>query len=203
MATTTYATLAELKARMAITVATWDTMIEDALESASREIDGHCGERKFWLDDDVSARVYYPDSAGFTAVDDIATTTGLIVKTDSAGDGTYATTWSAADYELQPLNGIVDGETGWPYWQIKAVGAYHFPCNATRAPLQVTAKWGWAAVPANVSEACRIIAEEIYKLKDAPFGVAGFGDMGVVRIRDNPKVAGMLFRYQRDGVKVA
>jgi hypothetical protein len=202
VATTIYASVAELKSRMAITVSTWDTQLADALESASREIDGHCGQRKFWLDDAVSARVYYPDRAGFTAVDDIATTVGLIVKTDTTGDGTYATTWAAADYELQPLNGIVDGETGWPYWQIKAVGAYRFPCNATRAPLQVTAKWGWAAVPGPVKQACLILAEATFKAKDAAFGVAGFDGMGVVRVRDNPMAAAKLRKYRRDPVLV-
>lgn len=202
MATTTYATRAELKARMSITQTTWDTAIDDALESVSREIDGYCGKRKFWLDDTVSARIYYPDQAGFTEVDDIATTTGLVIKTDTAGDGTYVTTWASTDYELQPLNGIVDGEAGWPYWQIKAVGNYRFPMCATRAPLQVTAKWGWAAVPAPVKQACLILAEATFKAKDAAFGVAGFDGIGVVRVRDNPMAAAKLRKYRRDPVLV-
>jgi len=33
----------------------------------------------------------------------------------------------------------------------------------------------------------------LYKLKDAPFGVMGFGGMGnVVRVRENPKVMALL-----------
>lgn len=203
MATTTYATRTELKARMSITQTTWDTAIDDVLESVSREIDGHCN-RKFWLADTTSARLFYPGGYGIAEVDDFSTIVGLVIKTDSAGDGTYATTWSASDYELHPLNGVVSGIEGWPYREIKAVGSQRFPVCATwqRAPLQVTALWGWAAVPAPVKQACLILAEATFKAKDAAFGVAGFDGIGVVRVRDNPMAAAKLRPYVLDPVLV-
>jgi hypothetical protein len=199
VATTTYATRAELKSRMSITVTTWDTMIDDVMESVSREIDGHCN-RRFWVDDDVSARIYYPDSYRSAEVDEFSTTIGLVIKVDSTGEGTYATTWTSSDYELSPLNGVVDGEAGWPYRKIKPVGGQRFPTYDTefrRAPLQVTAKWGWAAVPGPVKQACLILGEATFKSKDAAFGVAGFDGVGVVRVRDNPMAAAKLSKYRR------
>lgn len=200
---TLYATLAELKARVGGVVGTTeDDALTNALASASRGIDLWC-KRRFYRDDVATARVFQPVSPRVAFVDDFWTTDGLIIATGE-GDDTFATTWTSAERQLEPLNGIVDGVAGWPYWRIRSRGGSTYSLGSTGdVTLQVTAKWGWAAVPANVSEACRIIAEEIYKLKDAPFGVAGFGDLGVVRIRENPKVAAMLFRYQRDGVKVA
>lgn len=202
MATTAYATTAELKTRMSISQSTYDTMIADALESVSREIDAHCN-RRFYVDDSVSARVYYPDGFCETRIDDFSTVTGLLVKTDTAGDATYATSWASTDYELSPLNGIVDGEAGWPYNRIKAVGNYRFPMYALRAPLQVTAKWGWAAVPSPVKQAALIMAEATFKAKDAAFGVAGFDGMGAVRVRDNPMAERKLRKYVLDPVLVA
>jgi hypothetical protein len=120
---------------------------------------------------------------------------GLLVAVDSDGDGVFETTWTAADYELRPLNGIVGGQPGWPYNQIRAVGSKCFPRCSRRAVLQVTARWGWAAVPAPVHEACLIVASETVKLRDAPFGVAGYGDYGAIRVRNNPMAMGMLAPY--------
>jgi hypothetical protein len=198
-----YATLDELKARVGgVAGSSEDDALTNALMAASRGIDLWC-KRRFYRDDVATARVFQPVSPRVAFVDDFWTTDGLIIATGE-GDDTFATTWTSAERQLEPLNGIVDGVAGWPYWRIRSRGGSTYSLGSTGdVTLQVTAKWGWAAVPANVSEACRIIAEEIYKLKDAPFGVAGFGDLGVVRIRENPKVAAMLFRYQRDGVKVA
>jgi hypothetical protein len=198
-----YATLDELKSRLGgVTGSSEDDALTNALTAASHGINLWCG-RRFYRDDTASARVFKPVSPRVAIIDDFWTTDSLIVATGE-GDDTFATTWTTADRQLEPLNGIVNGEPGWPYWLVRARNGSSFPAGSVGdVTVQVTAKWGWAAVPANVSEACRIVAEEIYKLKDAPFGVAGFGDMGVVRIRENPKVAAMLFRYQRDGVMVA
>jgi hypothetical protein len=78
-----------------------------------------------------------------------------------------------------------------------------FPTSAKRAPLQVTARWGWTAVPAPVADACLILAEEDFKLKDSPFGVGGYGQFGIIRVRDNPMAARMLAPYRRDAVMAA
>lgn len=200
-----YATLAEIRSRVGITDAADtadDARLTAALTTASRGIEHEtvCG-RQFNDAGTASARVYTVDGADLALVDDFSTTTGLVVKTDTAGDGTYATSWASSDYQLEPLNGIVSGMTGWPYWRIRAVGSRRFVPSA-RATLQVTARWGWSAVPAPVKEACLIVATEIGKLKDAPFGVAGFGEYGAIRVRQNPIAMGMLAPYRRSPVLV-
>jgi hypothetical protein len=48
-----------------------------------------------------------------------------------------------------------------------------------------------------------MLAEETFKMKDAPFGVAGFSDFGAVRVRDNPKVMSLLNRYIRTPILTA
>lgn len=199
-----YATLAQVKSRLSVPTATTtdDTLIEEAIESASREIDNHC-YRRFYTDASATARVYYPTKSALVAIDDFYTATGLVIKTDTAGDGTYATTWASTDYELHPLNGIVDGESGWPYWEIKAIGSHRFPiCSDGPAPLQVTAKWGWSAVPKPVYEACRIMAAANFYGKDVKFGSTGIADLGIIQVRDNPTAAAKLRKYRRDPVKV-
>lgn len=100
---------------------------------------------------------------------------------------------------------------GWPFEKIVAVGtSLYFPCgrldsyglgrvNRRRpASVQVIARWGWAAVPEAVKTACKITASDLSKLKDAPFGVAGFDQYGAVRVRANPIVMRTLGPYMRE-----
>ncbi|ASU81507.1 phage gp6-like head-tail connector protein [Nocardiopsis gilva YIM 90087] len=191
-----YATLASLKSYMGVTTASDDTELQDALDSVSREIERHCN-RQFNKTTTAYARVFIPDMCGWAAVDDLHTTTDLVVETDANADGTYGTTWAAADYQLEPLNGIVDGQTGWPFYKIRSIKAKRFPVTGQEATLRVTAQWGWDAVPEPVRQACLILASETYNLRQAPFGVAGSDDFGVIRVRDNKMAAAKLARYCR------
>ncbi len=197
----TYVTLLELKDRLGDIGNEDDDVLQGALNAASRGIEKFTG-RQFNDAGTATARVYRPDTHNRVQVDDFHTTTGLIVATDEGDTGVFGSTWTAGQYELTPLNGIVDGETGWPYSKIRAVSDRYFPCGR-RATVQVTARWGWATAPAAVKEACLISAVEIFKLKDAPFGVGGYTDFGIMRVRDNPFVARMLAPYQRHVLLVA
>lgn len=154
-----------------------------------------------------TAKVYGPRGRGQirgivssceAVVHDIWDTTNLVVKTDDGDDGNYSTTWDASDYTLEPLNQL-DGDSYTPYWRIRAVGTRVFPTFHRRPALQVTAAWGWAAVPAEVKQAALIKAARVFTRKDSPQGVAGFGEFGVVRVsaRMDPDVAEMLnpFRH--------
>lgn len=195
-----YATLAEMKSRKGIDDTLDDFEILGALAAITHDIDNECG-RVFTRAATATAREYYPASPTLCLVHDFYTTTGLVVATDG-GDGTYATTLTAADYQLEPLNGVVDGKPGWPYWKIRLVGGATFPAATTsiRAPVRATAKWGWAAIPGAVKEAALILASETFKLVDAPFGVAGFGAFGAVRVRDNPMAMRKLAPYRREPI---
>lgn len=199
-----YATRDELKARMDVPLSDTadDSRFDAALASASRGIEQFCG-RQFNQTTTASARVFYPINGCLARVDDFHTTTDLAIATDDGDAGSYSTTWSTSDYQLEPLNGIVDGESGWPYYRIRAVGSRHFPTCNRRVPLQITARWGWAEIPAPVKEACLILAEEAAKLANSPFGVGGYGQFGILRVRDNPMAARVLMPYRHDPVLVA
>lgn len=196
-----YATVEELKNRLGIADYEDEVRLQDAVDAATDGINKFCG-RQFNDAGSATARVFKADHECLVRVDDFHTTTGLVVKTDDGDSGVYGTTWSAVDYELHPLNGVVDGLPGWPWHTIRSVNYRLFPCYR-RAGVQVTAQWGWAEVPTNVHEACLIAAEEIFKIRDTPFGIGGYGDFGVIRVRDNPFTARMLNPYRRNMVLVA
>jgi hypothetical protein len=176
-------------------------LIERAINAVSRAIDRYCGfpKRKFWLDPSVTVRSYVVYEYGCVWVHDIGSTVGLIVATDGAGDGTYSTVWSTSDYRLEPSDADQLG-TAYAYWKIVALGSRYFPMSYQNRPtLRVTARHGWSAIPDEVSQACVIRATSIIKRKDAPFGVAGFGEFGTsVRIRaEDPDVADLLSPFRR------
>ena len=195
-----YADLGELKNYLAIGDQADDAVLTDALASVSREIEDHT-QRQFNQSAAATSRRYYPEHACLVQVDDLHTTTGLVVETDADGDGTFETTWSSADYELYPLDGVVGGVPGWPFSEIRAVASHTFP-RGGRPTVRITAQWGWAEVPDPVKQACLILASETAKLKDAPFGVAGFSEWGAVRVRQNPLAAKKLAPYVRHPVLV-
>jgi hypothetical protein len=196
----TYAGITDLKAYMGIGDTADDAKLQDALQSASRGIEHFC-DRAFWPSLAATARTFHPRTSALAVVDDFWTATGLVVKTDAGDDATYETTWTSAEYSLEPSNQIVAGELGWPYYRILAVGR-SFPCGV-RPSVQVTAKWGWPSVPSPVKQACLVVAAETFKLKDSPFGVGGYSQFGIIRVRDNPLAARMLGPYQRHPVLVA
>ncbi len=201
-----YATLPELKAYMFQSIQdtdVYDGTLTDALASVSREIETHCN-RQFNKAAEVSVREYGPERVftirspltHWVEVDDFWADAGLVVE---SGTG-YATSWTASDFTLYPRNGIVSGQPGWPFWQIHAASPALLSFGS--AGLRVTAKWGWAAVPPPVKQACLILAAETFQIKDAPFGVAGMDQFGVIRVRDNRMAAAKLAPYRRDPIKV-
>jgi hypothetical protein len=173
-----YATLTQVKSAMRITDNIDDTLIEMAIESASRAIDGFA-MRSFYSFG-TATRYYAADDSYVVQTDDIAGT-AITLQTSSAGDGVFDQTWSPIDYQLEPTNGYTDGLTV-PYTRIRAVENYLYPVEADQALVKVTAVFGWPAVPIAITQACVIQSSRLFKRLDSPLGVAGFGDMGAVRV---------------------
>lgn len=195
----TYATLDELKSYMSLVGQSGlDEQMTDALRSASREIERYT-KRQFNTDVTVSVRLYRPSNRYCLSVDDFSTATGLIVKTDNEGDGVFETTWASTDYELYPVNAPLDG---WPYTKIQSTGTKWFPTYTGKGQItaQITALFGWKEVPPPVKQACLVLAAANFQLKDAPLGIAGMGEFGVLRVRDSQTAASKLKMYCRHNV---
>lgn len=190
-----YATQAELKQMLGIPNSDVmdDQMLDLAMESASRMVDDYT-RRRFYADTTTTSRTYRAQHSDFVYVDDFQPSTGgysVVVKTDEDDNGTFETTWVVTtDYQLEPTNTTDSIQRAQNL--IVAVGSRNFPKTGNRARVEVTAKWGWPAVPAAVKYAALLVAEDLFKSKDAPFGVAGFGDIGVMRVRANPKAVELL-----------
>lgn len=198
---TEYCTLAELKAYMGITDTSADTQLGDAIITASRDVDHYCG-RRFFADTNATARVFVPSRVDMVTTDDFQSTVGLIVQVDSGDNGSFSLTLNSANYELEPFNNVFDGEPGWPYYRIRSLNGEFIMWNRRQASVQVTAKWGWAAVPGPIKQATIYLAEEAYRMKDSPFGIVSGDQLGPIRLRPNQRLLAMLDPYRRTGVLV-
>lgn len=198
-----YVSVAELKGYLNLlaTDTTEDDRLQTALTTASSWVRKFCG-RDFNKTSTASARVFRPRDNRVCVVDDFWSTTGLLIGVDYADDGTYTTPWTVAagDVELQPYNGTVDGEPGWPYNALHGINQ-QFTCSR-RPQVRLTAKWGWDAVPEPVRQATVLRAEDIYKLKGSPFGVAGDATTGPIFVRDNRAVLSLLRPYRATAAAV-
>lgn len=188
-----YATLAQVKASARITDSVDDDLLELAIEAASREIDQAC-ERSFY-NAGTATRIFAAQDQYVTEIDDLVSLVHL--KTDPEGDGNYTITWSATDYVLEPLNGIAGGIPQ-PSTRIRARDTYLFPIEEGEPLVEVRGVWGWSSVPTAITQATVILASRIFKRNDSPLGVAGFGDLGVIRVgKLDPDVESLIHAFRK------
>ena len=144
-----YASVAQLEYRLG-TSDDGDGTYPDLLDAASRAVESFT-RRQFNRVDVASARRFRALDPHRVAVDDFHTLDGLTVVVSG-------TAWDTATYiDPRPWDGVVNGMTGWPYFDLFAINRT-FPWS--RRPLvTVTAQWGWAEVPSGIVEATLDVAE--------------------------------------------
>lgn len=192
--TNAYCSLNELKAATRISDNVDDSLLEMAIESASRAIDSYTN-RNFYSSG-TATRYYSPQNSYICETDDIISLSSL---TTLDADDNYTVTWAAKDYQLEPLNGFVDGFSV-PYTRIRAIDDYVFDTLGGQATVKVVGVFGYSATtPMSIKQATIIQASRIYKRLDSPLGVAGFGDLGVVRVGSklDPDVAQLVDSFRR------
>lgn len=192
-----YITLANLKTYLAIDDSVEDTLLENIIESASRSID-RIANRRFYIDSTTSARLYQNRTYYTCLTDDIATATGLVVKTNPDSSGTYQTTLTyGTDYILNPNNALAAGR---PFTSIVLVGSNAFSLPTTlRSQVEVTAKWGWPTVPDDIEQATYILSADLYKRKDSIGGVLGLSELGAIRMSPLGRdIAAMVRAYRKE-----
>ena len=188
-----YATLAQVKSALRITDNVDDTLLEQAIESASRRIDGYCG--RWFYKTTSTAILVYPFDYYNVPVQDIANTS-VTVAVSTQGNGTYDQVWTqGVDYQLEPLNASLNSK---PYNNIMAIGGKTFPIQLQpNVPyVQVTAQWGWQTVPIDVTQACVLLSIRQFARLNAALGIVGFNDMAIQVKAVDPDVRDLLNQYR-------
>lgn len=194
-----YCSLAELKLSLRIPDTDDDDLLDLAIDAAGAAIDGYCNRTFVAAGTVVAARRFATMNPAVCQIDDVGDLTGLVIETDD-GTGSWPTVWAGTDWDTEPVNSTVDGQP-WPTMRLRAVGQYSFP-TGYQALVRVTARWGWPDIPKAVKAATVLQAARLYKRADSPLGVAGFSDLGVMRVARglDPDVQQLVDPYRRLGV---
>lgn len=199
-----YATLAELRTWLSIDDSYDDHTLQPTLLAAEAGVDAYCGWR--FVATAGTRRFLVPEDTYLLHLGSspLATLAGVTVAVDLDDTGTFETVWTATDWQAEPLDGVgPTGETGWPYTRIRALGGLHFPDTMYgRASVQVTATFGWAAVPEAVSQATLIAAAWLWSNKASPSGVQ-MTEFGPMTIRQMPQAERLLHPYRRGSAIIA
>jgi hypothetical protein len=192
---TAYATLAQVKAALRITDSVDDTLLEMARVSASDLIDGYTG-RTFTTSGTVT-RVFAPADDYVLQTDDLAGT-AVTITSSTGADGVFDVTWKTTDYQLEPLNGVSNGQAV-PFTRIRAIQDYLWPTAGGEATVRVRGVFGFPSIPLVITQATVLQSSRIFTRLQSPLGVAGFGEMGVVRVTRalDPDVAALVEPYRR------
>jgi hypothetical protein len=184
-----YATLQQIKSAVRITDAVDDALLEMAVEAASRMIDAEC-DRSFY-NSGTATRDFIPNDSYVVDTDDL--TQIVSVKIDDAGEGTFPITLQMTDYQAEPVNQRVSGNP-FPITRLRMIGDYLLPIWYGQATVRIQGVYGFTPTPIQVTQACVIQASRIFKRLDSPLGVAGFGDMGAMRVGKTDPDVSMLIR---------
>ena len=187
-----YCSLNQIKAALRITDAVDDTLLEMAVESASRMIDSEC-DRNFFSTS--ATRDFIPSDSYTVDTDDLTAITS--VKIDDQGDLTFLITLAVSDYQAEPVNQRVSGNA-FPIYRLRMIGDYLLPLWGQQATVRIQGTYGFTPVPTQITQATVIQAGRIFKRLDSLLGFAGFSDMGVARVgRVDPDVAAMIRPFKK------
>ena len=194
-----YASLAQIKAALRIGAgdATDDALLEMAVESASRLIDAYCG-RNFLLGG-TATRYYNTEDPYVVQIDDARSISAVSTSSSENGvfDISFNMTARTGDIQAEPINDYVGGLV-WPFTRLRAIGDYVFPVDKENT-VEVTAVFGFPNIPVTVTQATILQSSRIFARLQSPLGVAGFGDMGIMRVGRSldPDVSQLIEGYRR------
>ena len=197
-----YVTLAEIKTYLGLSGSGQDSNLENAVESASREIDAYCD--RFFYQTDSEDKYFTPTYVLELNVPDISTPRGLVVKIDSNDDGSHDTTLTVnTDFYLKPLDAgnQVNGVQFAPITNISILdtrSSERFDPTIVKQ-VKVTAQWGFSAVPDAIKQATLLQATRLFKRKDSPFSVYGNPETGTGELfnKFDPDAMKLLKAYQK------
>lgn len=186
--TDAYATAAEYRARVTKADLGDDAVIDLQLKAVSRFLDRQCGDadgpRFFTLDASAVARVYDGNPSRRLWIHDVGDKTAIAVAVDLNGNWTFADSGEALTegthywvgsrnaglgaearpytfLELIPNNGVL---SEWTRWTSEFAGGSPYT-----GLVQVTAKYGWPAVPGAIKEATITVTRMLRDMEESGY----------------------------------
>jgi hypothetical protein len=187
MATPRYLPTATFKTWWKTETTADDTLIEAAINAAEMAIDNALQRRMIVASGAATERVFRPTGSDVLYIDDCTEVTSIVENDVTLTSGTH--------FVLEPLNGLAATGEAWPYYRVARYGQCWYT-DGPKATVAVTAKWGWAAIPYEVIESCKIVAADMLSNRDMRNGLVAITEAGGVGSRENRTVKEMVNKYQ-------
>lgn len=107
----------------------------------------------------------------------------------------YNTRWKGEERPHDFIRVLLASENGLP----APAGDGFLPFVWAYTPndrVKITATWGWKQVPNAISRATLLLAVDLFKMKDTPWGIAGTGETGMVKVQSNPQIMELVADYR-------
>jgi hypothetical protein len=162
----------ELTDYLRSTIVADEVEIEGARLAAESVVNSYC-QRTFTVPTAATTRTFVASDGYVIVVPDIESTTDLVIIDNGS-------TIAAAAYQLEISPGVtgpigVSGRT-WPYTQIRRVSGTWWRDSDYEDTLSITARWGWPAIPPEVTLATKLLARDFLLARDTAFGIVQVGD---------------------------
>lgn len=169
-----------------------DLVIQEAIDAAELKVADDLHRTIVLATETATTRKFVANTNSLTLrVPDFATATGLVIVNNT-------TTLASTAYQLEPLDNLNAAGQTVPYDTIRMIdGTRWYESLYGAYGVTVTARWGWASLPANYTQAVKVLAADVLDSRDVRNGVIGFTDYAGVRVKENGTVKMLLDSLRR------
>lgn len=164
-----------------------DTVLQGYIDAASQALNNACQRKWVVASGGATPRSFQPHGLScLLPIHDCTTITSVV------DNGVTLTT--GVDYQPEPLNHLsAAGETV-PFHKLMKPSSHWYSSNGL-ASVVVTATWGWAAIPFQITQACLVLGKELCNNQDVRFGIVAVNEAAAFGIRQNKVVRDAVEAY--------
>lgn len=164
-----------------------DATLQGYLDAASQALNNTCQRQFVVAGAAATARSFQPRNYS-----DVLVIHDCVSITSVVDNGT--TLVAGTGYQAEPLNNLSNAGETVPFNQLVKPWTYWFSPTGF-ASVVVTAKWGWAAIPFQIVEACKVLGKELCNNQDVRLGLVAVNDVAMSGIRTNKIVRDAVNAY--------
>ncbi len=163
-----------------------DALYQEAIDAAIQTLCDEC-QREFVVAGSAAARTFVPDlQSDYLYIGDCTSVTSVVENSITLTVGT--------DYQLEPVTRTTVAGLAIPYNGLRRLDGNWYT-HGPRGTVVVTATWGFAALPARIVEACKVLAKDVVANRDVQLGLVAVTEQAGVSARTNPLVRETIESY--------
>ncbi len=184
---TVYVDTDALKASLTLAGTTYADDDLDAVAAAASGAIEQAQGRTYGKSGTDETRFFASVAKGPLYIDDLAALTS--VRVDYAGAAEWQDWTLNEHFALGPSNASLLRQ---PYTHLTSLAGHYFP-RGRFGMVEVVGKFGWPAVPPQITEAATLLATQLVRRRrDTPFPVLAIGEVAAYITRTDPQISALL-----------